>query len=331
MAKTKRNVQQFKKILQYDERERYLLMPNEAVELISKSDKLKGKDHSEHISVAYSYLYLSTWLYRYAKYGSMDSDMTIVKEMKNIIGVSPTGTSFDYIFKKGGVLDELGLTQTKSFTEAPMTWAIEEEDKEYVEFQLFNEMSKDLQDTYTRGKSVKRRQIKYPVLALEEREPIEDFSCNGTFFEGGKEYTHQISFEAFMKCMATEELGAIGFYLYSFIRSRYGSGKRVRISLEGIVRESGLKSTTVTKYMKSLREFGLVGAQVEDYVVGRDQFSNHKTEANQYWVYEKDFDYDDDLYVRKVVSVFNLDIKFTAEAMVKKEEIWKKTKEKQLM
>lgn len=329
MAKKDYTYGELVEILQYNEKESYMLMPNEVVCTLAKTDLINGGNKSEHISVAYTYLYLNTWLYRYAKYGQVELDMLTVKELKNMIDISPTGTGFNYLFKKNGVLDELGLTKTKSFTEAPVQWHLNDDND--VWFEEFNSMSDYLKDVYSDGKSLKRRQIKYPTLALEERTPIEDLETNGTFYNSGKEYTHHVSFEVFLKTMTTDELGPIAFYLYSFIRSRYGINQQVTISLDTIVKESGLRPTTVNKYMLLLRQYGLMGAKIQNYVVGRDIYAEGtETEANTYWVYESDFNFEkEDVDVRKVVSIFNLEgIKFTTKALGEKEAIWDKAKKK---
>ena len=273
-----KNTKELREVLSFDDKENYLLVPNEVIEILKESELKDAR--GEHIAVAYSYLYLTTWMYRYAKYSEINLLYTTTKGLKNILGLSPTSVSYNYIIKKNGLLDELGLTRTESFTEAPVQWEFSHDDKEFIDFTLFNELSDDLQKTMCGGHSVKRRQIKYPVLALESITPYDDdFESSGAFFGGGKERTHRISFEAFMKCVTTEDLGVIGFYLYSFIRSRYGNGKNVQISIKGIVRESGLAETTVVKYLKLLREYELIGAKVECYVVGRYLGSGIETEV----------------------------------------------------
>src|SRR5699024_9742820 len=164
-----KNTRELREILNYDDKENYLLMPNEVMEMLKDSELKDAR--GEHIAVAYSYLYLTTWMYRYAKYSDIDPLYTTTKGLKNILGVSPTSVSYNYIIKKNGLLDELGLTRTESFTEAPVQWEFNPDDKEFIDFTLFNELSDDLQKVMSGGQSVKRRQIKYPVLALENRTP----------------------------------------------------------------------------------------------------------------------------------------------------------------
>lgn len=316
-----------REVLEYDERESYLLMPNEVVKTLVHSDMLKG-NKSQHMAVAYSYLYLNTWMYRYAKYSSVDLGTTTVKGVKNLLGLSPTSVSYDYLFKKNGVLDELGLTKTVPFSESPVQWELT--DDEMIEFTLFNELSEEMQEIIVGDVSTRRRQVKQPLLALEEREPLKGIETNGTFYPAGKEYTHQIPFEAFMKCMTTDELGAIGFYLYSFIRSRYGVNDSVEISLATIARESGVTESTVNKYMMALREYGLMGVEVQDYVMGRNMVEGLETKANRYWIVETGFNtIKKEVRIRKVTSVFNMrDIQFSTEMIAKRDEIFSDKKRK---
>lgn len=327
MSRIDYNISKMREALEFDKRESFLLMPNEAVSKIAKSDMFKG-NKSEHIAVAYSYLYLNTWLYRYGKYGEVDLDITTVKGIKNLLGVSPTSVSYDYIFKKNGVLDELGLTKTLPFGQAPVQWMLE--DDEMIEFELFNELSEDMKQIVVGDVSTRRRQIKYPVLAMEERTPIEDVETNGTFYPAGKEFTHQIPFEAFMKCVTNDDLGTIGFYLYSFIRSRYGKNDSVQISLKTIAKESGITESTVNKYMMALREYGLMGVEVEDYVMGREMVEGLETKANRYWIIEEGFNSDrEEVKIRKVTSVFNMrDVEFSAESIAKRDKMFSEKRSK---
>lgn len=323
--------QELETVLQFNKKyENYLLMPNEVIEKLVKCKELED---STAVAVAYAYTYLITYMYRYAKYGVMAFEETSVKGIKKMLGLSPTNNTYDYIIKKGGVLDQLGITKTLSMTQSPIAvWVDMEHDFEFPEFQLFADLEDETKEIILNGQTMKKRTFKYPVLALEEREPIEGLACNGTIFGAGKDYTHMIPMEAFLKCMSNPELGATAFYLYAFIRARYGKNKSVQISLNGISDNSGIRPTTRDKYLKLLRQYGMIGVQVEDFVVGRDDYNAHiETESNTYWIFETDFNSvkEEALQTRKIVSVFHLgDIEFSDEARAKKAEIWNNTKNK---
>lgn len=331
MSKNIITKQELQEVLKFDkEYENYLLMPNEIIEKLVKCKELED---STAIAVAYSYTYLITWLYRYAKYGVMTFEETAVKAMKKMLGLSPTNNTYDYIIKKGGVLDQLDITKTLSMTQAPIqAWNSEEHDFEFPEFTLFAELEEESKAIILNGQTMKKRTMKYPVMALDTREPIEGFECNGTFNGGGKDYAHMIPMEAFIKCMSNPELGVTAFYVYSFIRARYGKNDSVQISLNGITTHSGVKATSRDKYLKLLKQYGMIGCQVEDFVVGRDNYDAHvETEANTYWIKETGF-YSEKFAVtntRKIVSVFHIEgIEFSAEAIAEKGKIWSETKNK---
>lgn len=267
--------------LQYDWKyENYLLMPNEIIGMLVNCDALNQKD-SPDVAVAYSYTWLITWLYRYAKYGAMEFKDVSVKAIKKLLGLSPTNNTYDYIIKKGGVLDELGITRTLSMTQSPISvWVDKEDDFGYPDFTLFSELDDSTKSLVLKGQTMKKKSFKEPLMATEERTPSNDFDCNGTFYDGGKEFTHLVTFDVFLKCMSNPKLGCQAFYLYSFLQSRIGANDSVGISLEGITTYSGIKPTTRDKFMRELKAFNLIGNDPSDYCMERGEY---KTEPSVYW------------------------------------------------
>src|SRR5690606_36182906 len=95
---------------------------------------------------------------------------------------------------------------------------------------------------------------KYPVRAFNRyifdpdmKEDYEQGYEDGTFFE--VDNTHLIPFESFLFCMSNKELGCIGFYLYSFLKSKnqlFKSG--YDIPLEELESVTGVKGRTLDKY-----------------------------------------------------------------------------------
>lgn len=294
MAKTQLTKLEFIEMVVYDYkgRENYLLMPNEIIGMLVKDEKLI-KVNAPHVAVAYTYVFLITWLYRYAKYGKMELSDTTDKAIKKIMGISETSKEYNYIFKKGGVLDRLGLTATHSFNKAPINWyPVEEGDFSIIEFQLFEEMFEEIKQIWTGGETLKRRQVKEPLLATGFRNPFNEEGCeedyNGTFFEGGKEYTHMVGMDAFIKCMTTGDLGINAFYMLSFIRSRYGANDGVSISLETISEESGIKPTTRDTALKMLKGYHMLICMPSNFCLER---GDYKTEPSTYWVVEDSSDW----------------------------------------
>lgn len=284
---TKLTKSKLKETMGYNKKEHYLLMPNEVFEIMVKDVELNRKN-APHIAFAYSYLFLITWLYRYAKYGMMASQDITKANLFRLLGVSSTSKEYDYIIKKAGVLDRLGLTATLSYTEAPIRWRTTEEDRHgYPEFFCFNELDESIKKIMLNGQTTKRLQIKEPLLATGFRNPLNESGCdeeyNGTFYEEGKQYTHLIDFEVFLECMSNKKLGYSAFYLYAFMKSRMGADSVVAISLDGITKYSGVLPSTRDKYLRELKGFGLIGCLPENYCIDRAQYH---TEPNTYWMKE---------------------------------------------
>lgn len=277
---------EFYEILQINESEYYLLMPNEIFNLLIKDEELNDKK-SPDVAFAYSYLTLITWLYRYTKYGTIETKNLTQKSLLLYLGISLNSKEYSYITKKDGILDNLGLTNTLSFKDAPISWELVSDDysneitftyiKDYCE--ILNNINSDY-SIDTNLKSPKRFHFKFPILAIEQRE-VNRLELCGTFSSGGKDYTHNADFRAFIECMSNKKLGYKAFYLLSFLKSRMGANKEVEISLEGISKYSGFKPTTRDKYLKELKAFSLIGCQPENYCIERGRL---KSDANLYWI-----------------------------------------------
>ncbi|MEK4871222.1 hypothetical protein [Niallia sp. FSL W8-1348] len=278
---------ELKGIVQYDNKENYLLMPNEVIEMLVKDEEL-NKKKAPHVAFAYTYLYMITWLYRYAKYGVMSFEDVTKSAILKMMGIAETSSEYNYIVKKGGVLDRLGLTATLSYTEAPINWWTNEEDSHgFPEFTYFYELEETIKQMILNGQTTKRRQFKEPLLATGYRNPLNEEegeeAYNGTFYEGGKEYTHLVGFDVFLECITNPSLGFVAFYLYAFIKVRMGANTEVSISLEGITKYSGILPTTRDKYLKELKGFGLIRSLPENYCLER---GGYHTEPSTYWVKE---------------------------------------------
>jgi hypothetical protein len=227
-----------KQLLQYNEHQHKIYIHNEIFE------ELKGMYNkgSSHVAFAYSYYYLICWLYRYAKYGEVTID---VKMIKGILGYNAANKKLDYLIKKGGLLDELGLTYTSN--DYPLLWTFEDGD---LEFMMLSDFDEDVRKLYQKGKNYK---IKVPVKALNRN------GENGTFYDIG--YTHEMGFDLFVKCMESD-LGCSGFYLYGYLKYRCDKFGEYNSSLEKLGEEIGMSKNTVDKYLTRLCEEGLVECKV---------------------------------------------------------------------
>lgn len=264
------------KLFEYSEKESKLFMPNE-IFIDLKNNINKGP----HIAFAYTYIYLCTWLYRYAKHFNVNVfDNKIIKET---LGYSARNQSLDYLIKKDGLLDQIEYTaSTKEF---PMSWKFCN-----IEKTLEFEMSTDYKDFKEYLPSISKRFfLKYPNKAFYRIgvEEGEEYEYAGTFHE--IKNTHNMPFEVFLYCMSNEEVGCNGFYLYSFLRHKndiFTGG--YDISLNELSNETGLPRRTLSRYMDALKGYRMIDFRHnQEYFV--TNMNKEERKANTYIIRDHDF------------------------------------------
>lgn len=234
--------------VEYIETETKHFMPNEVFE-----DLQNNIEKSPHVAFAYSYYYLTSWLYRNAKYGHIDIDVGTIKE---ILGYSKTNKTMNYIIKKNGVLDEMGYTTTT--TDYPVSWEVDDYNSPI--FKLKSELEDDEINKTIRMRS-SRFTVKYPIKHMH----IDDYDYNtkahtGIFYEVSN--THRIDFEVFSECMTNKDLGTTGFYLYSYLKNKnqmFPDGYDV--SLEALSKETGISNGSLATYLDGLKKYNLVSVK----------------------------------------------------------------------
>lgn len=222
---------------------------------------------ASHIPFTFSYLYLQTYLFRYTKY---DNYVPSVGEVKEILTYNKTNTMLNYIIKDGGILDTYNLTKT--LYDFPI---IHEWDGDTLEFTLlshFNDGS-GYGRQWRKDKGINfNSNCKYPVLGFyDDLESFDEVSMNnygGTFFN-----TYNltlIEWNIFNYCMSHSELGCTGFYLYSFVKWQEGLNGNCQMGLSLLSKLTGLSTSSISRYMKPLREHNLVECVSGTYIVNAD-------------------------------------------------------------
>ncbi|MED1863263.1 hypothetical protein P4V41_07325 [Fictibacillus nanhaiensis] len=243
--------------LSYNEKETKIYIPNE---IFNDLEGLHVKG-SSHVAFAYSFYYLTSWLYRYCKYGQIEIDTKMIKEL---LGYHPDNKVINYIIKKNGVLDELGYTMTT--TDYPVAWEYEDG----LEFVLLSDLDTDAKKML-QSKKGKNYKIKVPIKGIwrskeSEEEGIED----GTFYE--VDNTHCVPFEVFIECMENDQLGCIGFYLYCYMKSKYQIFETgYDVSLTELERCTGLSHKTLCRYLDRLKKYRMITCDVQNFVLGLDK------------------------------------------------------------
>lgn len=223
-------------------------MPNEIFNDL-KTIHDKG---SSHVAFAYSFYYLISWLYRYAKYGELDIDVKMIKE---VLGYNADNKKVNYLIKKNGLLDEIGYTYTDN--DYPIAWDFNDGD---ILFTMLSDMDDEVKKIMIKQKG-RNFKIKVPVKAIwRNKESEEENIWDGTFYDIS--YTHEMLFDVFVKCMENEDLGVTGFYLYGYLKYRcqWFDGKFNR-SIENIANDLGMSRNTADKYLTNLTKYGLINYQ----------------------------------------------------------------------
>lgn len=279
----------------------------------------KKKANANHIAFAFSYLYLISYMYRYAKYTYYkDSEECFIDDevMYKMCSTSPSSRGsggLSYITKKGGVLEQLGYI--RKVNDFPIDFGYEEEvigktDYNFVEFVMYSEIKDELPTGY---KTFNNR-VNYPVKAIH----IDEISEHDGYFDGyfyQVENTTEISIGIFSYCMSRKEIGKMGFYLYSFLKSKCDYYKATTDrsgydkSIDGLIKETGLGKSVLIETLTALEKHNMISNTHRPYVC--DLPSNKKIPANTYQtmnysIFNKSGD--NTVSTRKVMSYANYDV-----------------------
>lgn len=284
-------------MLKVGEYEKGVFMPNEIFA------DLKCIEGSSHIAFAYCYYYLSLWLYRYAKYGSINID---VKLIKKTLGLYENNKTINYLIKKSGVLDEIGYTM--STTDYPVAYELSDQ---LLEFHLLSELSDEDRNMMMtqRGKNYK---IKLPIKGLHRIVDSYIDNCyDGVFYDVGN--THQVSWDIFARSMEDSQFGCTGFYIYSYLKWKCDMHTEgYDVSVHKLSSELGISIKTLSRYLNTLRQYNWIRCDVQDYVIGLDE---DKRKSNRY-------------YVNEMKQFSHVPIKFTKRNVIKLDEYEKMEQER---
>lgn len=238
------------KLVEYNDKEQYIYMPNEIF------DDIQNNLPTTHAAFAYSYYFLISYLYRYAKYSSHKFTQP---ELKQFLRYSLTNTKIDFIIKRGGVLDAIGYTTTTN--DYPVTWTLHDRELSFTYLS-------DLKKSGIYSENDKNYRIKLPIKAFYRQKEAENIGYNnGTFFE--IDNTHRLSIRSFINAMENTEVGTMGFYIYAFLKERSDKFKDgVYVSNQQITEKLNLSPATVSKYIKILEENRYISVKRSHFMSG---------------------------------------------------------------
>lgn len=210
----------------------------------------KGEIKKQHdIPFIFTYWWLINYLWKYAKYGEFVIRVPDIKEMLNI---SPTTKTYDYIFKKGGLLDNNEWTD--NVTNYPIAYKYDG----HIEYNMIHDFihSDDFERELYYQQYGKNYLVKKPLLAYERLDG--EYLKEGTIWS--KEDVFTLTFREFNECMSNVKLGILGFYLYSYIKWKYKmyGSSMVGITYKEFEKCTGYKERKIRIVLHELRDVGLI-------------------------------------------------------------------------
>lgn len=253
----------------------YVQIPNGIFRDLSRNCK-----NIQQTSFAYLYIVVVAFLYKYAHFVDIDNDTYIQNaDIKELLGYNRKTKSVDFIIKKNGVLDEIGLTRTTKdypirFTQHPTETINNIPIREFVTIKDIDES--DVNYTIIRN-VVKNRN--YDV-----KEPLFFFEYNG---ETGTLYdyanTHRIMLKELMSILFDDNIDNIDFLLYCFFKSKCQGvkGKTKSIGLQIISADLKIGFDAFYKHLDRLKGKQLVEVNHKGWVSEKG-IDKSDLEANEY-------------------------------------------------
>ncbi len=198
------NKEVYKKFFEKDNKENFLNMDigifNTINDLFSKGEIKR----TSHKMITFSYLWLVGYLWKYSKYNNMEIN---TKDIKIILGLSPIEKRIDYLIKKDGLLDSIGMLETTR--DFPIYSNFDK--NKGIEITKLSNLSKDMMEDY-----LKRYNSRYTC-----KKPLFQYTREGKVgLMFSKDDTIPISVLEFTRIVLCPDLGVEGLYVYAYIKMR---------------------------------------------------------------------------------------------------------------
>jgi hypothetical protein len=257
-------------------------LPNSIFRDLSTTIKnKKGSTNIQQVAFSYVYLIAVAFLYKYAQFVNVDNGTYIQNsDIKELLGYNRTTKTIDKVIKKGGILDELGLTTTiKDYPVQFVTNPMENiNDIPLREFITITDITDDdINYTIIKG-IVKNRnyEVKEPLF-LTHGYGNSDY---GTLYS--IERTHEITIKEFMEFVFDEEVGNIDFLIYGYFKSRCKGYKDncKSMAVYKLVLEIGIDRSTFYNHLNVLKNKGYIDVIHKDWKMKGNTYKD--MEANEY-------------------------------------------------
>ncbi len=258
----------------------YVQIPNGIFKDLSQSIKdKKGGTNIQQSSFAYAYLVCLSFLYKYAHYVDVNNESYIQSnDIKRILGYSAKTKSIDYIIKKDGLLENIGLIETTEDFPVYTTYSTDKYNGiDIREFITVNDLKHGSDDIlFKKIKSIvknKNYAIKIPKFIFDYKGDV------GTLYDYSN--THMINIKEFIGIIYDNKFDNIDFMLYAFFKSKCQNlnNNTKSIPLLRIISEIGMSKDSFYTHLKFIESKGLIKIAHKDWVMD-SEMDNY--EANDY-------------------------------------------------
>lgn len=212
----------------------------------------KGKKDVRQVAFAYTYILSVAILYKYCKFVDVDNDTYTQKsDMKKFLGYSKTTKTVDYLIKKGGMLENIGILETSKDIPIYYNSKFRKDDIGDYDFMMMSEVDDD--DKELISKIVKNRNY-------EIQKPIFLF-CNdgdlGTLYDYSN--THRVEVRELVE-MINKGFDVVDMLIYFYIKSRckINVTSRRRLSLSIIFSDIGIGNNAFYSRIDKLQKLGII-------------------------------------------------------------------------
>lgn len=245
------------------------------------SSNVKGKNintNIQQVSFAYAYLVVIAFLYKYAHYVDIDNGTYIQNaDIKELLGYSKQTRTVDYIIKKNGLLDEIGLSETSK--DYPIQFTFNDDKINNIPIRDFVTIS-DLNTNDTNYSLIKgivknrNYEIKEPTFLFEYKEE------NGTLYDYSN--THKVTIGELLLFIGNENLNNIDFSMYCYFKSKCKGYKdnMKSIALNTIVSELGVGKDAFYAHLQTLKDNKFIDVCHKKWTMGAVADS---LESNEYY------------------------------------------------
>lgn len=239
----------FNNFFKKDDRDNFINLDINTFELFDDllvKGKLKGNRHK---TFAFAYYWLVSYLWKYSKYGYRE---ITTQDIKRILGVSEVEKRMDYIIKKRGLLDSVGLTETTR--DFPINTTFKE--LEGIKVTTLSDLDDGLAQEFL-GKHSGRYVCKKPLLQYERNGKV------GLMYSRDDVFT--ISIFEFTRCVLCPEIGFDGFYIYAYLkyRTKMLGNTGVNIYYSELESKIGYKHRRIRTLIQNLVLAGLIDIKQE--------------------------------------------------------------------